>query len=138
MSDVNKVILVGRLGSNPELTTTINGRMRCQMSVATGHVFKDSQGARQKQTTWHKVVCWGRLAELCNTFLAKGRQVYVEGRLESSKFTDKQGVERTVSKVVAREVLFLESKREGQDSGTRENSMDYGPLEDTGEEALAF
>ena len=83
MSSVNKVILVGSLGSDPEVKTTQSGQVVATLSIATSEAFNDKQGERQERTEWHRVVVWGKLAELAQKHLAKGRKVYIEGRLQT-------------------------------------------------------
>lgn len=107
---VNKIILVGRLGQDPELRQTNGGQPVCNFSIATDSVWKDKSGERQKRTEWHRVQVWGPQAEACEKYLAKGREVYIEGEIRSRKYDDKQGVEKTVVEVVARDVRFLGSK----------------------------
>ncbi|HAR43610.1 MAG TPA: single-stranded DNA-binding protein, partial [Bdellovibrionales bacterium] len=86
---VNKVILVGRLGQNPEVRYTPSGAAVANFSVATNESWMDKSGQKQERTEWHRVVVWGKLADLCKQYLAKGRQVYVEGRLQTRQWQDK-------------------------------------------------
>jgi single-strand DNA-binding protein len=115
MSSVNKVIIVGRLGADPELRYTPSGRPVCRLSIATDRSYLDAQGTRQEQTDWHRVVAWGKQGEVCKNFLAKGRQVYIEGRLAHSNYTDKEGIKRHSTEVVSQSVVFLGRRR---DNGT--------------------
>jgi single-strand DNA-binding protein len=114
MSCVNKVILVGNLGADPELRYTQTGRALCKLSVATSRRFKDAEGNPQEQTDWHRVSAWGKQGELCKTYLRKGGKVYVEGRLHNDTYTDKQGQKRFSSEIVSEEVVFLGAKNAGQ------------------------
>ena len=104
---VNKVILVGNLGKDPQTRATPNGQEVATLTVATSEKFKDKSGELQERTEWHTVVVWGRQAESCGKYLTKGRQVYVEGRLATRKWTDKEGAERYSTEVVAETVKFL-------------------------------
>ncbi len=107
---VNKVILVGRLGQDPELKHTPAGGTVCQFSLATSENWLDKQGQKQEKTEWHRVVVWGKLAETCNQYLAKGRQAYVEGRLQTRSWDDKDGQKRYTTEIVANTIQFLGSK----------------------------
>jgi len=104
---VNKVILVGRLGQNPEVRYTPSGAAVANFSVATNESWSDKNGQKQERTEWHKVVVWGKLAELCNQFLAKGRQVYLEGRLQTRQWQDKDGQTKYTTEIQAQTVQFL-------------------------------
>jgi len=107
MGSVNKVILVGNLGADPELRYTDKGTAVCTMRLATNRSFKDQEGKRQDQTSWHRVVAWGKQGEVCKEYLAKGRQVYVEGRLQTNAYTDQAGTKRYSTEVVTNSVVFL-------------------------------
>jgi single-strand DNA-binding protein len=120
-SSINKVILVGRLGADPELRYTPGGNAVCKMSLATNLVYLDKDKQRQERVNWHKVVTWGRQGEVCKQYLTKGQQVYVEGRIENRSYTDKTGVKRYVTDVVSDAVVFLSRRGEhgeGSDSGS--------------------
>lgn len=105
---VNKVILLGTLGRDPEVKSTTGGQSVAAFSLATNEKWTDKSGAKQEKTEWHRVVAWGKLAELCGEYLRKGLRAYVEGRIESRKYTAKDGSERTVTEVVASTVQFLD------------------------------
>jgi len=108
MASVNKVILVGNLGANPELKYLPSGQAVCEMRLATTDVFNDKQGQRQERTEWHRVNVWGQQAESCSKYLQKGRQVYVEGSLRTRSWDDKEtGQKRYSTEVVAQKVVFL-------------------------------
>jgi len=107
MGSVNKVILVGNLGADPELKYTPSNRAVCNLSVATNEVWKDKSGQKQEKTEWHRVNVWGEQAENCSKFLSKGRMVYVEGRLQTRSWDDKDGKKRYSTEVVADRVVFL-------------------------------
>ncbi len=104
---VNKVILVGRLGQNPEVRYTPSGAAVANFSVATNESWTDKSGQKQEKTEWHKIVVWGKTAENCNQFLTKGRQVYVEGRLQTRQWQDKDGQTKYTTEVQAQTVQFL-------------------------------
>jgi single-strand DNA-binding protein len=106
MGSVNKVILVGNLGADPELKYTPSSRAVCNLRIATTEVFKDKGGQRQEKTEWHRVTVWGDQAENCSKYLAKGRSVYVEGRLQTRSY-DKDGQKHYATDVVADRVVFL-------------------------------
>ena len=104
---VNKVILVGNLGSDPELRSTAGGTSVCEFRLATNESWKGKDGQMQDRTEWHRVVVWGRLGENCGKYLAKGRQVYLEGRVQTRSWEDKDGNKRYTTEIVARDVQFL-------------------------------
>lgn len=104
---VNKVILLGRLGQDPELKYTPGGAAVCNFSLATTEAWTDKQGQKQEKTEWHRVVVWGKLAELCNQYLAKGRQAFLEGRLQTRSWDDKDGNKRYTTEILANTVQFI-------------------------------
>src|SRR3954471_2668589 len=116
MGSVNKVILVGNLGADPELKYTPSSRPLCNLRIATTDVFKDKSGQRQERTEWHRVTVWGDQAENCNKYLAKGRSVYIEGRLQTRSY-DKEGQKHYATDVVADRVVFLGGGAGGGEGG---------------------
>lgn len=104
---VNKVILIGRLGNNPEVRFTPGGAAVGNFNVATNESWAGKDGQKQERTEWHRVVVWGKLAQLCGEYLAKGRQVYLEGRLQTRQWQDKEGQTRYTTEVIAQTVQFL-------------------------------
>lgn len=114
MGSVNRVMLLGRLGADPELKTTSNGKQVASFRLATDESYTDTAGVRQERTEWHRVVAWQRTAEVVHEYLAKGRQVVVEGRLQTRKWQDQEGRDRYATEVVATRVVFLDGKREEQ------------------------
>jgi single-strand DNA-binding protein len=104
---VNKVILLGRLGQDPELKYTPGGAAVCNFSMATTEAWTDKQGQKQEKTEWHRIVVWGKLAELCNQYLGKGRQAFVEGRLQTRSWEDKDGSKRYTTEIMANTVQFI-------------------------------
>ena len=142
MGSVNKVILIGNLGADPELKYTPSQRPLCNLRIATTDVYKDNAGQRQEKTEWHRVTVWGDQAENCNKYLAKGRSVYVEGRLQTRSY-DKDGQKHYATDIVADRVVFLGSGGgEGRGAGGGEGRGrsggfsgrgDSGPSDDPGD-----
>lgn len=122
---VNKVIILGRLGSDPELKYTPGGAAVCGFSVATTESYDDKQGQKKESTEWHKVVVWGKLAELCNQYLAKGRQVYLEGSLKTRSWDHKDGSKRYTTEIVAKTVQFVDAKGNGSTSSATEAEPEH-------------
>jgi single-strand DNA-binding protein len=104
---VNKAIIVGNLGRDPEVRFTPDGRAVARFSVATTERWTDQQGQRQERTEWHNIVVWGKQAENCGQYLSKGRQVFVEGSIRSRSYDDKSGAKRYITEIIARDVRFL-------------------------------
>jgi len=123
---VNKVILVGRLGRDPETRYTSGGQAVCNFSLATDESFKDKSGERQKRTEWHKIVVWGKTAETAQKYLKKGQEVYLEGRIQSREWTDKENQKRTSFEIVATDFRFIGSKQDSGGSGYRSNAAAAG------------
>jgi len=113
---VNKVILIGNLGGDPELRTTPSGTSVATFTLATNEAWTDRDGAKQERTEWHRIVAWGKLAEICGQYLSKGRQVYIEGRLTTRSWKDKNDIERKTTEIVARDMQMLGSRGDGQRS----------------------
>jgi single-strand DNA-binding protein len=111
---VNKVILVGRLGKDPEVKYTPSGAPVAKFSLATDEVFKDRSGEQQKRTEWHNIVAWNKLAEICGQYLTKGKQVYIEGSIRSRQWEDQAGNKRTGYDIVAREMKMLGSRADNE------------------------
>jgi single-strand DNA-binding protein len=107
MSGINKVILVGRLGADPEIRYTQSGAAVATLSIATSEKWKDKEGQSQEKTEWHRVVLWNKLAELAGQYLSKGRQVYIEGKIQTRKWDDKDGQTRYTTEVVGNQMQFL-------------------------------
>lgn len=116
MSSINKVILIGRLGKDPEVKYTNNGAPVAKFTLATDEVFKDRAGEQQKHTEWHNIVAWNRLAEICGEYLTKGKQVYIEGNIRSRQWEDQSGNKRTSYEIIAREMKMLGSKSDSPSS----------------------
>ena len=110
---VNKVTLIGRLGRDPETRYMPNGDAVCNFSIATDESWKDQQGQKQTRTEWHAITTYRRLAEIAGQYLKKGSQVYIEGRIQSRKYTGKDGIERTAYEIICHEMKMLDSKSSG-------------------------
>lgn len=127
---VNKAILVGRLGQDPELRYTPSGAPVCNFSVATSESWVDKAGQKQEKTEWHRIVVWGKLAELCNQYLTKGRQAYIEGSLQTRSWEDSNsGQKKYTTEINARTVQFLG----GQASAGAQNTTSIEQAGDRGE-----
>jgi single-strand DNA-binding protein len=129
MSGVNKVIIVGRLGADPEMKSVGSGQNVARLSIATSESWTGKDGQKQERTEWHRVVVWGRQAENCAKHLSKGRQVYVEGRLQTRSWEDQQGQKRYATEIVANNVQFLGSgsERTAQSHAGEEQVQEFGP-----------
>ena len=127
MASVNRVILIGNLGRDPELPYTPSGTAVANFSLATTDRFSNKQGERQERTEWHRIVAWGRTAELCAQYLSKGRSVYVEGRLQTNEWEDKEGQKRRTTEIVAQTVQFLGGRNAGESGGAPPPSSGGGP-----------
>lgn len=114
---VNKVILVGRLGRDPETRFTGGGQAVANFSVATDESYKDKNGERQKRTEWHKIVVWGKQAEIAQQYLKKGSLLFIEGRIQSREWQDKEGQKRTSFEIVANNFRMLGGRGDGAASG---------------------
>lgn len=124
MAGVNKVILVGNLGKDPEIKNFDNGTSVARFSVATSENYKDKNGERQTKTEWHNVVCWRKLAEIAEKYLTKGSQIYIEGKLRTRSYNDAQGVLKYTTEIEADTFTMLGSKQEG---GSSSNNMATSP-----------
>jgi single-strand DNA-binding protein len=133
---VNKVILIGNLGQDPELRYTGSGTAVCNMRLATNESYKDSNGEMVDKTEWHSVVAWARLAEICNEYLKKGSQVYFEGSLQTRSWDDRDGNTRYTTEIKAREMVMLGERDFGGSGGgpsngyTKEKKKESASVED--------
>ncbi len=118
MASVNKVILIGNLGRDPETRYTTDGSAVTNLNIATSEVWKDKGGEKQERTEWHRVVLFGRQAEIAGEYLKKGRSVYIEGRLQTRKYTDKEGVERYATEIVGDRMQLLGGRDTGSGGDT--------------------
>ena len=122
MASVNKVILIGNLGRDPETRYTTGGDAITNLNIATSEQWKDKSGEKQERTEWHRVVLFGRQAEIAGEYLKKGRSVYIEGRLQTRKYTDKDGVEKYSTEIVGDRMQLLGSR----DGGGGGSDVDFG------------
>ncbi|MBL4683227.1 MAG: single-stranded DNA-binding protein [Nannocystaceae bacterium] len=113
MAGINKVILIGNLGRDPELRYTGSGTAVCQLNIATARSYTNKNNERVEETEWHRVTVWSKQAEFCSQYLSKGRQVYVEGRLQTRSYEDKEGIKRYSTDIIADTVQFLGGRGEG-------------------------
>jgi len=135
MSGVNKVIIVGRLGADPEMKAVGQGSTVTRLNIATSENWVGKDGQKQERTEWHRVVVWGKLAEICGKHLSKGRQVYVEGRLQTRQWEDQQGQKKYTTEIIANTVQFLGSAGERSADNQRNSGggqdefgyQDFGP-----------
>ena len=124
---LNKVMLIGHLGRDPEMRYTPSGRPVTTFSVASSRSWKTADGDTRSETEWFNIVAWGSLAEICNQYLQKGQQVYIEGRLQTRRWEDDEGNKRSTTEVVAREMIMLGDRRDRQeDNDQEEDGETYG------------
>ena len=126
MASVNKAILVGNLGKDPEVRFTPSGRAVAKFTLATTDSWMDQESGRQERTDWHNIVVWGKQAESCGQYLAKGRQVYIEGAIRSRSYDDKDGNKRYITEIVAQRVQFLGSGSGGSGGGGGRSGQSEG------------
>jgi single-strand DNA-binding protein len=129
MASVNKAILIGNLGADPELRYTASGTAVAGFNMATTERYKDKNGELQERTEWHSIVCWGRLGELANEYLKKGRSVYIEGRIQTRNYEDKDGIKRYRTEIVAQQMQFLGGRGQGDQQSTSTETASSGPSE---------
>lgn len=144
---INKVILVGNLGNDPDVKYTQSGMAITRISLATTSVRKDKDGNQQERTEWHRVVFFGKLGEIAGEYLRKGSTVYVEGSLKYDKYTGQDGVEKYSTDIIANEMQMLGGKQEGQSGGTssrrggqeqRERQQQQAPVNDFDDDSIPF
>ena len=126
MASVNKAIILGNLGRDPELRHTQAGKAVATLRVATNEVWTDQSGEHQERTEWHSVVVWGKAAENCNQYLKKGRTVFIEGRIQTRKWQDKEGHDRYSTEIVADRVQFVGGQGGGASQGEGDSSYGGG------------
>ena len=112
MASLNRVLLIGNLGADPELSYTPSGTAKATMRLATHEVWTNKSGEKGERTEWHRVLAWGRLAEICGEYLTKGRQVFVEGRLQTRSWEDRDGNKRWSTEIIASNLQMLGSRRD--------------------------
>ena len=123
---VNKVILVVNLGADPDMRYTTSGAGVCELRLATNESWTDKTGQKQERTEWHRIIVWGKRAEVCSKYLSKGRQIYVEGRLQTRNWDDKDGNKRYTTEIIANDVQFLGGGSGAGGSGDGPPPEDYG------------
>ncbi len=128
---LNKVMVIGHLGRDPEMRFTPSGRPVTSFSMATSRSWKTSDGERRSETEWFNIVAWGSLAEICNQYLKKGKQVYIEGRLQNRRWEDDEGNKRSTTEIVAREMIMLGDRRDQKEEAEESvEEIDTGEEED--------
>lgn len=125
MSGVNKAIILGNLGADPEVRHTQSGKAIANLRVATSESWKGQDGSKQEKTTWHRAVCFGRTAEVAGQYLSKGSKVYIEGRMEHGSYTDKEGNEKPTFEIVVQSLQMLSSKGEGGPRAAPQSDSDF-------------
>ena len=132
---LNKIMIIGRLGQDPEARSTQNNTTVTNLSVATSERYKNKQGEQIENTEWHRVTAWDRLGEVCRDYLKKGSLVYIEGRVQTRDYEDKDGVRRYVTEIIAREMKMLDSK---PSSGEPEKAKPEPIVDEDGNDTLPF
>ncbi len=135
---INKAIIVGNLGADPEIRYTKDGSPVATFNVATTERWRDKEGNQQESTEWHRIVAWRKLAEICGEYLHKGSRVYIEGKIQTRKWTDQSGNDRYTTEIVAREMKMLDRRESGagpsagssQDRSAPESSSSYSDMGD--------
>jgi single-strand DNA-binding protein len=135
MAGINKVILVGNLGRDPEVRYTPSGTAVANFTLATTETWTDKDGAKQSHTEWHRIVAWRRLGEICGEYLSKGKQVYIEGRVRTKEWEDQEGNKRKTTEIEAQTMQMLGSRTQGEppsdaSSGAANERGSSGPTED--------
>ncbi len=138
MSGVNKVILVGNLGKDPEVRHLENDRTRTTFTLATNETYKNKAGERITTTEWHNVVLWGPVAEFSGKYLSKGRQVYIEGKLTSRSYVDKEGEKKHITEVVGQHLMPLGAGKGNASEPAVSNTTQFVAVEDEGTDGLPF
>ena len=136
MSTLNKAIIIGRLGKDPDLRSTQSNKQVCNFSVATSEKYKDASGASKENTEWHNVVVWGKAAENCSKYLSKGSLALVEGQLRTREWEDKEGKKNRTTEINAFNVQFLDSKPQHIKQKESQPEPEHGP--DNPDDTLPF
>jgi len=129
---VNRAILVGNLGNDPELRHTPNGNPVASFNIATTDFWTNKDGQQETRTEWHRIVAWGRLAEICKEYLIKGKQVYIEGRIQTRSWEDANGQTRKTTEIVATQMLLLGSKEQTSEEASQETGLKEGAADVSG------
>lgn len=135
---VNKAIIIGNVGQDPEVRKTPNGSTITNISVATSESWKDKQGQQQERTEWHRVVFFGKLAEIAGQYLKKGSKVYIEGSIHTEKYTDTNGVEKYSTSIKAREMQMLDSRSDSQSGIPASPPEQQAPTADSFDDDIPF
>ena len=137
---VNKVLLIGRLGKDPEVRYTPDGMMVTNFTMATDEQRKDKNGQKIQRTEWHRIVTFGKLAEICSSYLSKGKLIFIEGRIQTKSWEDKDGNKRYTTEIIANNMQMLDSKGQtrSQDADADDHAPTYSGLEQTPEEDVPF
>jgi len=138
MRGLNKVMIIGHLGRDPEMRYTPSGRPVTSLSVATSRSWKTAEGERRTETEWFNIVAWASLAEICNQYLKKGHLVYIEGRLQTRRWEDEEGNKRSATEVVAREMIMLSEKRDKGDGEPEADSENGEVFPGSNDEEFPF
>lgn len=140
MASVNKVILIGNVGNAPEIRYMPNGEAVANFSIATTDTWKDKQGQKQERTEWHRIVAYRKLAEIVESYVGKGKSVYISGSIQSQKYTDKQGVDKVSFQIIADELRLLDRMQEQQQQSAPKESapQDAAPDFDAFEDDIPF
>lgn len=123
---LNKAMIIGNLGRDPEMRYTQSGNPVTTFSVATSRRWTGQDGEPREETDWHRIVAWGKLAETCNEYLSKGRSVYVEGRIQTRQYEDREGNTRYITEIVARDMQMIGSRTRSDDGGGSDGGDDLG------------
>ena len=129
---LNKVLLLGNLGKDPEVRYTSSGRAVATFTIATSQQWRDQDGNDQERTEWHRVVAWGRLGEVCGEYLSKGKQVFIEGRIQSREWEDQEGNKRTTVEIIANDMIMLGGGSPSQSRNTGESQKRQAPAQSRG------
>lgn len=132
MAGVNKTILVGNLGKDPEVRYTKSGQAVATFSLATSEKWKNKEGNREERTEWHRIVAWGKLGEICGEYLSKGKQVYIEGRIQYREWTDNDGNKKSTTEIVCNNMVML-SKDGSQRSANNQGQANQGNSQPQGD-----
>lgn len=135
---LNKVQIIGHLGKDPEMRYTPSGKPVTTFTVAVSRTWNSADGERHNETEWFNVVAWGTLAEICKQYLVKGQQVYVEGRLQTRRWDDKEGAKHTSVEVVANEMMMLGDRRESNNHASESEGSTAQPASGAAEEEFPF
>ncbi len=135
---VNKAILIGNLGRDPELRHTASGKAVATFTVATNRSWTSADGTSQEDTEWHNIVAWDRLAEICQQYLQKGRKVYIEGRIQTRSWDDKSGQKRYMTEIVANQMIILDAPGSGRSDASRESNRPPRAEKSAGEPEYEF